>query len=118
MARRGHLAFVVRLTASAKRSRSLAAWTGASVILSVRHAPCNPRSVGDEQKLIGIRSQLSDTLVELRTISQRLREFDHTVAAVNLRAELSRLRRHLDTLSDTVTIVVEHLLSVTKAKQP
>lgn len=74
--------------------------------------------MGDEQVLGEIRSQLADTLAELRTISQRLNEFDHTVAAVSLRAELSRLRRHLDTLSDTVTIVVQHLLSVTKANQP
>jgi hypothetical protein len=74
--------------------------------------------MGDEQKLGEIRSQLADTLIELRTISQRLHEFDHTVASVSLRAELLRLRRYLDTLSDTVTIVVQHLLPVAKANQP
>lgn len=37
------------------------------------------------------------------------------VESVNLRAELLRLRRYLDTFADTVTIVVQHLLPVAKA---
>jgi hypothetical protein len=82
------------------------------------HAPCTAVSMGDEQKLGEIRAQLAETLIELRTISQRLHAFDHTVAAVSLRAELSRLRRYLDMLSDTVTIVVQHLLPVAKSGPP
>ena len=71
--------------------------------------------MADERVLGEIRSQLADTLAELQTISQRLNEFDHTVSAVNLRAELSGLRRYLDTLSDTLAIVVQHLLPVPNA---
>jgi len=72
----------------------------------------------NEEALDEIRLQLSDTLTELRTIRRKLHEFDGTVAAVSLRPELSRLNRYLDTLSETLTIVVRHLPLQPKPTSP
>ena len=76
-------------------------------------------SVGmdDVQALGKISSQLSE-IVALQATNRKLLEFDGTVAAVNLRPELSRVLRHLDTLSETITIVVKHLPAVAKVEQP
>jgi hypothetical protein len=85
---------------------------------AVGHVLCTRISMGDEPPWGQVCSQLSDTLTELRTISRRLQDFDGTVAAVNLRGELGRLRRYLDTLSDTIAIVVQHLPPVARADPP
>jgi hypothetical protein len=58
--------------------------------------------MGGEETLDRICSQLSDVLTELRTVREKLQEFDGTVAAVSLRRELSRVQRHLDTVSEMI----------------
>jgi hypothetical protein len=71
-----------------------------------------------EETLDRVCSQLSAALTELRTVREKLREFDGTVAAVSLGRELSRTQRHLETVSETVAIVVQHLPPVAKAITP
>lgn len=83
-----------------------------------RHVLCTRISMRDEPPWGQVCSQLSDTLTELRTIRRRLQGFDGTVAAVSVRGELGRLRRYLDTLSDTIAIVVQHLPPVAGAGPP
>ena len=58
--------------------------------------------MGGEETLDRICSQLSDVLTELRTVWEKLQEFEGTVAVVSLRRELSRVQRHLDTVSEMI----------------
>ena len=71
-----------------------------------------------EETLDRICSQLSAVLTELRMVREKLQGFDGTVAAVSLGRELSRTQRHLETVSETIAIVVQHLPPVAKAITP
>ena len=68
----------------------------------------------EEKSLTQAAERLSDTLTELRTISETLKTFDGTEAASTLGSEVARLRRQLDLISETIAIVVQHLPSAVK----
>ena len=60
---------------------------------------------------------LADILRELESIRIMLSGYEGSVAAVTLRPELSRLLRQLELVSETVTIVVNHLPTTSKSEQ-
>ena len=60
---------------------------------------------------------LADIVRELQSIRIRLDGYEGSVAAVTLRPELSRLQRQLELVSETVTIVVNHLPTTSKSEQ-
>jgi hypothetical protein len=64
-----------------------------------------------DEAIVELREQLETLLAEFGHIKERLQEFDSGVAAVTLRPELTRLHRHLDTVSQIMMIVVNHLPS-------
>jgi hypothetical protein len=69
-----------------------------------RHGPCRAARTDQAACLTETARHLADAVGELQAANAKLQEFDSTVAATTLRPELSRLKRHLDVLAETLRI--------------
>ena len=79
------------------------------------HHPAQMHS--NDATLTDAARSLADIVRELQSIRIRLDGYEGSVAAVTLRPELSRLQRQLELVSETVTIVVNHLPTTSKSEQ-